>query len=257
VRASSKEGWRAMMTSLRIRTAQGSARTLRVVTLRRSITARFSTNYFHNTWHILTDHEGAYVLARLLWGLSFQKIQNTIVLIDRNHLVTTPFDGDEADPIIVARERLDARALRVLSQKLSSAPQTTVRWHTFGLPTSRSPERWEKKFIETTERLAGFACCFANDMALQETARKVWDMRSCGTMDYYFLDDCRRYQHASGEVQVFRWFRDMVVSAKLARRIHRERVLSDDQREAVQAERVHRLPDQHSEMRRARMTFMR
>ena len=42
------------------------------MTLRPVAQARFSTNYFHETWHLLSDGHGAQVLARLLWGLSYQ-----------------------------------------------------------------------------------------------------------------------------------------------------------------------------------------
>jgi len=220
----------------------------RVVSLRASTTARFSTNYFHNTWHILTDPEGAHVLARLLWGLSFQRKPGTIVLIDREHLVTTPFDADPADPILLGREeltRMDERLIRGLREKIEHAPGQTVRWHTFGLPTWDRPEKIE--FSERTKRVAGFVCYFANAMSLRETAHKVWDMRACGEMDYYFLDDCKRYQHASGEVQVFRDFRDMVSAARVARQaLHPEAALSPAAREAVQRERVKRSDDRRA-----------
>src|SRR5687768_16207331 len=74
----------------------------RVVSLRPTFGVRFSTNYFHETWHILTDEAGGKTLGRLFWGLSYQKAAGTIVIIDRPHLVTTPFDGDPGDPIAIA-----------------------------------------------------------------------------------------------------------------------------------------------------------
>jgi hypothetical protein len=37
-----------------------------VITLRRGMDCRFSTNNFHQTWHILSDWRGARLLGRLL-----------------------------------------------------------------------------------------------------------------------------------------------------------------------------------------------
>lgn len=77
-----------------LRLVRVGARVLRVVSLRPSCAARFSTNLFHHTWHVLSDRAGAFVLARLLWGLSFQRARRTIVVIAGEHLVTTPFEAD-------------------------------------------------------------------------------------------------------------------------------------------------------------------
>ena len=41
--------------------------TFHVVTLRPDTDVCFSTNYFHETWHILSDVQGARALARLMW----------------------------------------------------------------------------------------------------------------------------------------------------------------------------------------------
>ena len=45
----------------------------RIVTLRPGTEIVFSTNFFHETWHIVTSQRGAHLLARLLWGLSFER----------------------------------------------------------------------------------------------------------------------------------------------------------------------------------------
>jgi hypothetical protein len=47
--------------------------TYRVVTLRPSTRVGFSTNFYHQTWHIVSSQRGSRLLARLLWGLSFQR----------------------------------------------------------------------------------------------------------------------------------------------------------------------------------------
>ena len=56
----------------------------RIITLRPGTTARFSTNYFHETWHILSDEQGAQTLARLLWGLAYCKLPRTLIVLAVN-----------------------------------------------------------------------------------------------------------------------------------------------------------------------------
>src|SRR4051812_12247645 len=85
---------------LHLRCVTVHGRTLRVITLRASETARFSTNRYHDTWHVLTDPYGARFLGRLLWGLSYQREPGTLVLLHGEHLVTTPFEGDAPDPVL-------------------------------------------------------------------------------------------------------------------------------------------------------------
>ncbi|MGI8331946.1 TfoX/Sxy family DNA transformation protein [Actinomadura scrupuli] len=109
-----------------------------VVGLRPGTTARYSTNRFHETWHVLSDRHGARLLGRLLWGLSYQSRPGTLVLIDRPFLTPTPFDADPADPIVLVpgwHTPLGDRAARDLRGRLpfTTAPAGTVRWRTFGL----------------------------------------------------------------------------------------------------------------------------
>ncbi|EJF7737493.1 hypothetical protein M8692_004848, partial [Shigella sonnei] len=48
-------------------------RSYTIITLRAEADVRFSTNRFHETWHVLSDEPGAKTLARLLWGLAYQR----------------------------------------------------------------------------------------------------------------------------------------------------------------------------------------
>ncbi|CPZ84566.1 Hypothetical protein ERS075662_02146 [Mycobacteroides abscessus] len=61
------------------------ARPYTIITLRAGAHVRFSTNNFHETWHVISDESGAKTLARLLWGLAYQRLPGTLVLIDGRH----------------------------------------------------------------------------------------------------------------------------------------------------------------------------
>src|SRR5437764_708249 len=75
--------------------------TYRVVTLRPGARVAFSTNFYHQTWHIVTDERGARLLARLFWGLAFQHQPGTLVLVHGDHLLPTPFEAERSDPFLI------------------------------------------------------------------------------------------------------------------------------------------------------------
>jgi hypothetical protein len=134
--------------------------TYHVVTLRPSADVTFSTNFFHETWHILSDLGGAKLLGRLLWGLSFQNRPNTILLIHGSHLVPTPFEAERPDPFLFAvagLTRLDPRALRVLKNRLKRLcpPACTVRWHPHGLDFAQAAGGDGRGEAEALRRLRG------------------------------------------------------------------------------------------------------
>lgn len=214
-------------------------RVLRVASLRASDVVRFSTNQFHNTWHILAGCDGAGVLARLLWGLSFQREKDTFVVIDRAHLVTAPFDGDESDMILLARrsDRVDGSVLRAIKLRLRRKPASdvTIRFQTFGLDGA---SRAEEPKDEDVRRFGGFVCYSAPVLAMRSRAIAVSGLRRAIEMDYCFLGEARRYTHASGEVQIFRHFDDMVSSARVARHaaIGEGEIRTESERESIQRE---------------------
>lgn len=113
-------------------------RAFTVLTLRSSIDCRYATNYFHETWHVLTDPAGARLLGRLCWSLAFQRRQGTIAVIDQPLLVPNPFDADKSSPIVIANSDLAplnrtaiGQLKRFLAQKKPS--EGTVRLSTSGL----------------------------------------------------------------------------------------------------------------------------
>jgi hypothetical protein len=118
------------------RPLRADGRDYSVITLRPGTPARFSTNRFHDTWHILSDLHGARLLGRLLWGPSFQRLPGTVVVIDRPHLDPNPFDAEPADPIVLVPAHLTtltAQAIRRLRRGAAEPSHGTVRWHTCGL----------------------------------------------------------------------------------------------------------------------------
>jgi hypothetical protein len=137
---------------LHLRIAELPGQTYRVLTLRPSFGARFSNNRFHDTWHLLTDAVGARVLARLWWGLSYQRQRGTILMLDAPHIVSTPFEADAAAPCLFAlagsptEVSLDEDHLIALRKWLRKpgAPATTVKLQTFGLTAELEQEAREE-----------------------------------------------------------------------------------------------------------------
>jgi hypothetical protein len=218
--------------------------TLRVVALRPQTPTRFSTNYYHDTWHILSDRDGAALFGRLLWGLAFQRLPGTLLLIDRAHLVPTPFDGDPPDPVLVIPEgltRFDADLLRALALRLrrDPGPPTTIRWHTFGMPAAAierasdrrrhgfyARSRRERRVLEARERMSrtsGFICYTAPPEILRDHGLGIHAMSESshgGYGGYYPLAELDR-GHTwgyDGEFQLIPGFADRVSAAITARR---------------------------------------
>ncbi len=198
-----------------------------VITLRPGAYARFSDNYYHGTWHILSDWHGARILGRLLWGLAYQRVPGTLVLIDRPHLDPNPFSAEPADPIALIPSRLTSlseQAARDLRARLPlTRPTGTVRWQTHGLDLAIAADGRRRASRTGRDRIArsGGVITFAGTPdALREWATDAYQTgkpRSPGGMDYVFLSDdgsCR----PEGELQVFNDYRRRVSAAVAARR---------------------------------------
>jgi len=224
--------------------------TLRVVTLRPQTLVRFSSNYYHDTWHILAGADGAVLLGRLLWGLAFQRHPGTMILIDAPHLVPTPFEADPPDPILLVPAgltRIDDDVLRALTLRLRRAPgsPTTIRWHTFGMPAGLARDDARSRLslnrrdrIWTRERMskrAGFICYTAPPDILRAQAVGIYRMHNFFA-NYYPLAEhgARESWHYDGEFQLIPHFADDVSAARVARReiIEHEAapIASDDDR---------------------------
>ncbi|MEU0540418.1 TfoX/Sxy family DNA transformation protein [Nocardia sp. NPDC005978] len=209
---------------------QRSDRVRTIITLRPGTRARFSTNRFHDTWHVLSDDHGAQLLARLLWGLSYQARPGTVVLIDRSFLTPNPFDADPADPIVIVPgwcTKFDDHAARHMQSRLPlRQPDGTVRWHTFGLDRALEPEAsesyWDRRrFRKDKGRISRRSGLLVLTPHTPDEARD-WALQAAGLdpsggwgSDYTYLGDWD-YGY-EGEVQIFRRFRQMVSVASTAR----------------------------------------
>jgi hypothetical protein len=167
-----------------------------VVTLRPGTDARFSTNFSHGTWHIVSDWHGARLLGRLLWGLAYQRTPGTLLLIDRPFLDRNPFDAEPADPIALVPAcitPLTGKAARDLRRHLplASASAGTVRWRTHGLDAALATRRtdrdrpvgaWRASWIpprgfqERMDRIGGLVTLTATAAVLKEYAAHIYTL---------------------------------------------------------------------------------
>ncbi|WP_157431887.1 TfoX/Sxy family DNA transformation protein [Actinomadura hibisca] len=196
-----------------------------VIGLRPGTRVRFSTNRFHDTWHVLSDGHGARVLARLLWGLSYQARPGTLLVIDREFVGPTPFDADPGDPIVLVPAwctPFTGRVAGALKARLPlrSAPDGTVRWRTHGLEAAMATSRedWWRPERGVVERSHGLivlrphSAADMRDWAVQ-AARLNANNRYGTDHEYLGPGSC----WADGEIQIFRDFHRDVSVARRAR----------------------------------------
>lgn len=254
---------------LHLRVAELPGQTYRVLTLRPSFGARFSNNLFHGTWHLLTDLGGAQVLARLWWGLSYQRQAGTILLVDEPHLSPTPFEADPPAPMLFAiageptRVSLGEEHLIALRRWLRKPPPptTTVKLQTFGLAAALGADaeearaaasrelryaEWDARWAkERMSKRAGFLCYSAPPEVLRSQALTVHRLpaHTYRGSNYHYLADGggrsrRDYCPPQGEVQIFSDFHERVLAAQQGRRAvvperSRDRLLDDAERHAT------------------------
>lgn len=215
-----------MKVHLRVRRVAG--RTLRVLTLRPGTEVAFSTNRFHQTWHVLSSFAGGRLLAHLLWGLAFQRQPGTLFVIHGPHLRPTPFDADPSSPIVLAPAHLGGLS-HGLAKELRRAlgalgpPDRSVRWRSHGLreeplaPTARAGAPRPRD--ERVQMLGGCLCISAGPETLREIASMIARMRTGfeGRSDYLPFAGHRDTWGCDGEVQLFDEYDRMIAVAREAR----------------------------------------
>lgn len=226
----------------------------RVLSLRSGTDVRYSTNYYHECWHLVSDTRGSQMLGRLLWGLSYQRAPGTVVLLSGEQLAPTPFNGERSDPILLAVEGtapIKAEALKELRRKIEGRrSDTTVRWRTHGLDESlkidaaeesrnedarvrrhneeyyseRGGERSKAalRARERTRRIGGVICYTAPPAILRRRAREVYYLKTypftTDGMEWCYLNGNLWMKASEGEVQLFGAYDVRVWAAQMARR---------------------------------------
>lgn len=231
---------------LHLRLCELPGHTYRVLSLRPSCGVRFSNNFFHDTWHLLSDLNGSALLARLLWGLSYQRHAGTVIALYGEHIVETPFEADPALPCLLtvanspASASFDETHLDGLRRWLRrpGPPATTVKLQTFGMAAAiaryqdRSvryeghDEEWIPLWArERMSKRAGLLCYTAPPEILRAQALTVHGMSrfTYRGSNYHYLAEGRSgrrastYRAPSGEVQIFSDFTERLITARAAR----------------------------------------
>ncbi|NUO60837.1 MAG: hypothetical protein HOV78_29595 [Hamadaea sp.] len=133
---------------LHLRSLTHGSKTYRILTLRTSDPARFSVEAGHATTMIRSDLGGTHQLARLLWGLSYLRQPDTLLIIDHAHL-TPNVDRSPSPPVVFyphPRATIDASGLRALRRWLRrpSPSERTVTMRTAGYDLARAEiDAWQ------------------------------------------------------------------------------------------------------------------
>lgn len=233
-------------------TVRLGARSLTALTPRPGDGLRLSTNYFHGTWHLVSEPHQVRALRRLLWALSFDGREGTVVVLDGDVLEATPFDAAPSRPVLLydaRRTSLDGDDVRALLRALRARrhPEGTVKLRTPGLERSDEesarPKVTGERYRPKREFGVGTVCQLGPAIVLRGDA--VWlrmhaemlgflerPLRA-GWSEHCYLGDWSRERGMPGEVQVFGDYRAMLEDARAARAEHAEalRALSPSERE--------------------------
>ncbi|MCF2527503.1 hypothetical protein [Yinghuangia soli] len=209
-----------------------------VLGLRPAAAERFAVNHFHGTWHIVTHTAGSHLLAALLWGLSYQRTPDTILVVDRPFLDANPFDAQPSPPIVVVPVQTTPfgdGAARDLRRKLPLGPsEGTVRLHAHGLAAAltdsrawfaaRPPQNYhgydQRHMRPVIRQRAGLLVLPGTADWLREWAVQIGGLNAEAHRGPYAprgMDYDDIHEDFSLEVQVFADYRARVTAARLAR----------------------------------------
>lgn len=124
-------------------------RTYQVIALRAGDPVRYAALVDEYGVLVTSDLAGTRLLGRLLWGLSYQRRPDTLLVLDPVHLVPNPQDG-RPSPVLVfgvaGRTVLRPAAARRLAARRwwRSRPTSTVTWNTASFPAAMAEmHSWE------------------------------------------------------------------------------------------------------------------
>ncbi len=228
---------------LHLRVLSLNGKIWRVLTLRPGTDVAFSTNYFHETWHLVSDEPGARLLAHLFWGMSYQREPRTLFLMHGENIRATPFEAEPSQPFAICPANVtapDPQAFREMKRLLPRLPPptATVRLQTWGLDEMVATDDWEERqqraglddgnctFLWERERMTlegGVICYTALPIILRAQADVIARMRICRIIGQEHHELAANHAGrwggmGDGEVQIFRRYREMLSEANEARR---------------------------------------
>jgi hypothetical protein len=196
---------------------------IHLITLRPETKATFRIEYRHPFWRMYTGRDESNLLARLLWGLSYQKHPNTMILLDSRHIVSIE-DKDNimpdvpvlSPPLLILPTNLTSVSEKMLNGlkshlKNSNILTKTIRWHTFGLDKAlekeAKPEEIYSKSLYDQEKIfacQGFICYTARPPILRKNALYLYDvpMNPPHGVAYWEMKHPNDRNGLYGEVQV-------------------------------------------------------
>lgn len=213
-----------MKLHLRVRRFAGYQ--LRLLCLRPELQVAYSTNYYHETWHILGDGRTARLLAHLLWHLSHSRQPGTAILLHAPHARPNPFDAEPSDPLLLLPGHLThptPAAVRQLRRSLNrlGPSDRTVRLRSRGAEEERDRAWFERHWrlrrdrAERFDRVGGMLVYRAPPPILRLNAKWFLEFRHVRNTMYLPLAE---EAPQDGELQLFRNYSSMVSAAQVARR---------------------------------------
>ncbi len=243
-------GWSFVEVKVHRRIVRLDGADYTVLSLRPSDSYRFATNYFHETWHVLSDIAGGRLFGHLCWAMAFQRQARTLLVIEPPNLIANPFDADPSNSIVIANSDIGAPSRQALDELRRKLPfrtksEGTSQLNSFGLDRYAERPRtffdeqdatgaqWRKNTVRI-DRINGLIV-----LAAPADNLKVWGVELAGIgTSLYGGQDYASLNHRdnTGEVQIFEDFRGMARRAALARealfpgRAHEELSLADRQK---------------------------
>jgi hypothetical protein len=184
---------------------------------------------------IRSDLTGARLLGRLLWGLSSHRHPDTVLVLDRGHLVVDPYDGGPSPVVVFAvasRTVLGPALIRRLRQSAlwRTPSMSTVSWKSAGLSAAvtevaywqearRSGAQWPTTTPDPPDAIVREAASVVTVSAVPQLLRS-WATRIVQAGDYWSADEsCTEpsWGRTGIDVHAVRQFHRLVSAAELAR----------------------------------------
>jgi hypothetical protein len=202
--------------------------------LRAGDRVRYSVERWRWGLIIRSDLTGARLLGRLLWGLSYQRRPDTVLVLDPGHLTGDPSHGGPSPAVVFGPSTgtvLTASTARALARPAlwRTRPDGTVGWNTDRLPAERADRQaqrearrlgapWPHSPDEPAARFvdAGGACAV---LATPQTLRD-WAVRITDAGGYWHHgESCTEpaYGQVAIDVHAVRHYHRLVSAAARAR----------------------------------------